>query len=179
MVTAARTRPVRIAPQVAVAVRAGQHRSHRWVNALMQRRSEQLNPWAGPGLPTLGRRRARYVTQGHGNPGQPDATSAGGLSTSFYRDQIGLALPVNTAGPGTVFFAGQSLRTAGYGEPNRGPFPARCGYRCATSKTADRLVSRACRSLASPREPWGLHEMEADPDGITLIFVEVPEGHRC
>ncbi len=43
MVTA-RTRPVRIAPQVAVInQRAGQH-SLRWVNALMQRRNEQLNP---------------------------------------------------------------------------------------------------------------------------------------
>ena len=28
------------------------------------------------------------------------------------------------------------------------------------------------------RELWGLHEMHVtDPDGITLIFVQVPEGH--
>jgi hypothetical protein len=28
------------------------------------------------------------------------------------------------------------------------------------------------------REPWGLHEMHVtDPDGITLIFVEVPDDH--
>lgn len=28
------------------------------------------------------------------------------------------------------------------------------------------------------REPWGLHEMHVtDPDGLTLIFVEVPRDH--
>ena len=28
------------------------------------------------------------------------------------------------------------------------------------------------------REPWGLHEMHvADPDGVTLIFVQVPDSH--
>ncbi|CNV37033.1 short chain dehydrogenase [Mycobacterium tuberculosis] len=44
MVTAARTRPVRIAPRVAVAVNALDSIGPRWVNALMQRRNEQLNP---------------------------------------------------------------------------------------------------------------------------------------
>jgi catechol 2,3-dioxygenase-like lactoylglutathione lyase family enzyme len=28
------------------------------------------------------------------------------------------------------------------------------------------------------REPWGLHEMHVqDPDGVTLIFIEIPPGH--
>ena len=28
------------------------------------------------------------------------------------------------------------------------------------------------------REPWGLHELHVtDPDGVTLIFVQVPETH--
>jgi len=28
------------------------------------------------------------------------------------------------------------------------------------------------------REPWGLHEMHvSDPDGVTLIFVQVPDDH--
>jgi hypothetical protein len=28
------------------------------------------------------------------------------------------------------------------------------------------------------QEPWGLHEMHVcDPDGITLIFVQVPPDH--
>lgn len=67
-------------------------------------------------------------------------------------------------------------------------FPARCGCRCATSlwlqvrdleATQTELVSRGVSIAREPRrEPWGLHEMHVtDPDGITLIFVEVPEGH--
>ena len=28
------------------------------------------------------------------------------------------------------------------------------------------------------REPWGLHEMHViDPDGVMLIFVQIPEDH--
>lgn len=44
MLTAARTRPVRIAPRVALAVNALDSVGPRWVNALMQRRSNQWNP---------------------------------------------------------------------------------------------------------------------------------------
>ena len=40
MVTAARTRPVRIAPRMAVAANALNTIGPRWVNALMQRRAE-------------------------------------------------------------------------------------------------------------------------------------------
>ncbi|HYB34796.1 MAG TPA: SDR family oxidoreductase [Mycobacterium sp.] len=43
MVTAARSRPVRIAPRVAVAVNALDSIGPRWVNALMNRRSIKLN----------------------------------------------------------------------------------------------------------------------------------------
>jgi NAD(P)-dependent dehydrogenase (short-subunit alcohol dehydrogenase family) len=43
MVTAARTRPVRIAPRMAIAARALDTIGPRWVNALMQRRGDQLN----------------------------------------------------------------------------------------------------------------------------------------
>lgn len=43
MVTAARSRPVRIAPRVAVAVNALDSVGPRWVNALMQRRSSKLS----------------------------------------------------------------------------------------------------------------------------------------
>ncbi len=28
------------------------------------------------------------------------------------------------------------------------------------------------------QEPWGLHEMHiTDPDGVTLIFVQIPANH--
>jgi NAD(P)-dependent dehydrogenase (short-subunit alcohol dehydrogenase family) len=43
MVTAARTRPVRIAPRMAIAARALDTIGPRWVNALMQRRGKQLD----------------------------------------------------------------------------------------------------------------------------------------
>jgi NAD(P)-dependent dehydrogenase (short-subunit alcohol dehydrogenase family) len=43
MLTAARTRPVRIAPRIAIAARALDTVGPRWVNTLMQRRGDQLN----------------------------------------------------------------------------------------------------------------------------------------
>ena len=43
MVTAARTRPVRIAPRIAIAARALDTIGPRWVNTLMQRRGNQLD----------------------------------------------------------------------------------------------------------------------------------------
>jgi NAD(P)-dependent dehydrogenase (short-subunit alcohol dehydrogenase family) len=43
MITAARTRPVRIAPRMAVALNALNTVGPRWVNALMQRRSDHLS----------------------------------------------------------------------------------------------------------------------------------------
>jgi NAD(P)-dependent dehydrogenase (short-subunit alcohol dehydrogenase family) len=43
MITAARTRPVRIAPRMAVALTALNTVGPRWVNALMQRRADQLD----------------------------------------------------------------------------------------------------------------------------------------
>jgi NAD(P)-dependent dehydrogenase (short-subunit alcohol dehydrogenase family) len=43
MVTAARTRPVRIAPRIAVALNALNTVGPRWVNALMQRRADHLD----------------------------------------------------------------------------------------------------------------------------------------
>ena len=43
MVTAARTRPVRIAPRIAVALNALNTVGHRWVNTLMQRRGNRLD----------------------------------------------------------------------------------------------------------------------------------------
>jgi hypothetical protein len=48
MITAARTRPVRIAPRMAVALGALNTVGPRWVNALMQRRVEQLSDRTEP-----------------------------------------------------------------------------------------------------------------------------------
>jgi catechol 2,3-dioxygenase-like lactoylglutathione lyase family enzyme len=103
-------------------------------------------------------------------------------SLSFYRDDIGLAIWRDYGG-GTVFFAGQSLlELAGYGEPDhsRGPFPGALWLQVRDiASTQEELASRGVPiAREARRESWGLLEMHVtDPDGITLIFVEVPPEH--
>ncbi|NTY62402.1 VOC family protein [Mycolicibacterium sphagni] len=103
-------------------------------------------------------------------------------SVSFYRDALGLAIAREYSG-GTVFYAGQSLiELAGHGAPEQSGAPVpvslwlqvRDLYSTQTD-LQDRGVEIA---RAARREPWGLHEMHvSDPDGMTLIFVQVPEDH--
>lgn len=98
-------------------------------------------------------------------------------SVAFYRDLIGLAI-AREYGAGTVFYAGQSLiELAGHGEPAAGGtlwLQVRDVY-SAETELAGRGVQIA---RAAQEEPWGLHEMHVtDPDGILLIFVEVPASH--
>ncbi|ABL03309.1 VOC family protein [Mycobacterium ulcerans] len=103
-------------------------------------------------------------------------------SLTFYRDQIGLAI-AREYPSGTVFFAGQSLlELAGYGEPEHGPgpFPGALWLQVRDiAATQAELESRQVPiAREARREPWGLREMHVtDPDGITLIFVEVPGDH--
>ncbi|BBX27566.1 VOC family protein [Mycolicibacterium alvei] len=98
-------------------------------------------------------------------------------SVEFYRDRIGLAI-AREYGAGTVFYAGQSLiELAGHGAPSAGGslwLQVRDVY-----ATQAELEGRGV-TIARPatQEPWGLHEMHVtDPDGITLIFVQVPDTH--
>jgi catechol 2,3-dioxygenase-like lactoylglutathione lyase family enzyme len=106
-------------------------------------------------------------------------------SLSFYRDQIRLAI-FRDYGAGTVFFAGGGLlELAGYGSPGSpdhppGPFPGALWLQVRDlAATQAELQSRGVPIAREARqEPWGLHEMHViDPDGITLIFVEVPPEH--
>jgi catechol 2,3-dioxygenase-like lactoylglutathione lyase family enzyme len=103
-------------------------------------------------------------------------------SLTFYRDQIGLAIAREYPG-GTVFFAGQSLlELAGYGSPDysRGPFPGALWLQVRDiESTQAELQSRGVPIAREARqEPWGLYEMHVtDPDGITLIFVQIPPDH--
>lgn len=103
-------------------------------------------------------------------------------SLAFYRDAIGLAI-AREYGAGTVFYAGQSLiELAGHGGQEHGepPFPGALWLQvrdvyATQTELQDRGVPIA---RAATREPWGLHEMHVtDPDGVTLIFVQVPETH--
>ncbi|WP_293307556.1 VOC family protein [Mycolicibacterium sp.] len=99
-------------------------------------------------------------------------------SVRFYRDALGLAIAREYPG-GTVFFAGQSLiEIAGHGEPTSFSgalwLQVRDLYR-----TQEELRARGVEIAREARqEPWGLHEMHVvDPDGVTLIFVQVPDDH--
>jgi catechol 2,3-dioxygenase-like lactoylglutathione lyase family enzyme len=103
-------------------------------------------------------------------------------SLTFYRDRIGLAI-FRDYGAGTVFFAGGGLlELAGYGSPDHshGPFPGALWLQVRDlAATQAELQSRGVPIAREARqEPWGLHEMHVtDPDGITLIFVQVPGEH--
>ncbi|MFI5508893.1 VOC family protein [Mycobacterium sp. NPDC051804] len=98
-------------------------------------------------------------------------------SLTFYRDEIGLAI-ARDYGAGTVFYAGQSLiEIAGHGTPTAGGtmwLQVRDIY-----ATEQELAGRGVPIDREARqEPWGLHEMHVtDPDGVLLIFVQVPENH--
>ncbi|WNG88401.1 VOC family protein [Mycobacterium sp. ITM-2016-00317] len=103
-------------------------------------------------------------------------------SVAFYRDGIGLAIAREYAG-GTVFYAGQSLiELAGHGAPADGspPFPGALWLQVRDLAAAqDQLRERGVPiAREARREPWGLLEMHVtDPDGVGLIFVEVPKDH--
>ncbi|MGV0991525.1 MAG: VOC family protein [Mycobacterium sp.] len=96
----------------------------------------------------------------------------------FYRDTLGLAIAREYPG-GTVFFAGQSLiELAGHGEPTT--FSGALWLQVRDLRqTQEELRGRGATITREARqEPWGLHEMHVvDPDGVTLIFVQVPEDH--
>ncbi len=99
-------------------------------------------------------------------------------SLTFYRDQLGLAIAREYPG-GTVFYAGQSLiELAGHGEPKSFSGALWLQVRDVYA-TADELRSRGIDITREARqEMWGLHEMYVtDPDGVTLIFVQIPENH--
>jgi len=103
-------------------------------------------------------------------------------SLRFYRDEIGLAI-AREYGAGTVFFAGQTLlELAGWSDSDhsRGPFPGALWLQVRDiAATQTELEGRGVPIAREARqEPWGLREMHVtDPDGITLIFVEVPGDH--
>lgn len=98
-------------------------------------------------------------------------------SVEFYRDRIGLAI-AREYGAGTVFYAGQSLvEVAGHGGPDAGGtlwLQVRDVY-----AAQDELMGRGVNiARKAAEEPWGLHEMHVvDPDGVRLIFVQIPDTH--
>lgn len=99
-------------------------------------------------------------------------------SLEFYRDTLGLAIAREYPG-GTVFFAGQSLiELAGHGEPATFSGALWLQVRDVYA-TEEELRGRGVTiSREARQEFWGLHEMHVvDPDGVILIFVQIPAEH--
>ena len=106
-------------------------------------------------------------------------------SRAFYRDVLGLAIYREFGRPwsqrGTVFFLGGGfLEVSGHSDR---PFPKgsmQLWLQVEDVEAAHReLAERGATVLREPRkEPWGLIEMWiADPDGVEICVVEVPEDH--
>ncbi|WP_031510360.1 VOC family protein [Streptomyces megasporus] len=104
-------------------------------------------------------------------------------SRAFYGDVLGLAVYREFGtGPerGTVYFLGGGfLEVSGRSEEPPSP-GLRLWLQVADVAEAHReLAARGVEVLREPkREPWGLVEMWiADPDGVRIVLVEVPEDH--
>lgn len=109
-------------------------------------------------------------------------------SRRFYRDRLGLAV-YREFGPaenrGVVFFLGQGFLELS-GRSNGDPPPDAVGIWLQVRDVEaehERLVAAGVTVRRPPQEePWGLVEMWIeDPDGVRIVFVEVPENHplRC
>ena len=102
----------------------------------------------------------------------------------FYGTTLGLAIAREYPG-GTVFFAGQGLvEIAAHGDTGSSsdPQPFRGALWLQVRDvyaTEDELRSRSVEITREARqEPWGLHELwVADPDGVQIVFVQVPHDH--
>jgi catechol 2,3-dioxygenase-like lactoylglutathione lyase family enzyme len=100
-------------------------------------------------------------------------------SLAFYRDTLGLAVYREFPG-GTVFFLGNGfLELSGRGETGPGADVVVWLQVRDLAATARDLEARGVPIAREPREePWGLREMWiADPDGLRIVLVEIPENH--
>ena len=104
-------------------------------------------------------------------------------SQSFYRDTLGLPIYRefgNEDESGVVFFLGGGfLEVSGQSdEPAGGKTQLWLQVR-DVDETHEVLSERGVEIIEPPDDkPWGLREMRAsDPDGVILVFVQVPEDH--
>ncbi|MBT2387839.1 VOC family protein [Streptomyces sp. ISL-11] len=104
-------------------------------------------------------------------------------SRTFYGRQLGLAVYREFGtGPerGTVYFLGGGfLEVSGRADGPPGP-GLELWFQVADAAAAhEEFVRQGVEILEPPeRKPWGLIEMWiADPDGVRVAVVEVPEGH--
>lgn len=104
-------------------------------------------------------------------------------SQQFYRDTLGLAIYRQFGAedtPGIVFFLGNGLLEVS-GQTSQPPGDAIALWIQVRDICAEhrRLVDSGVTVLSEPRrEAWGLDEMWiADPDGVRIVLVEIPEEH--
>jgi catechol 2,3-dioxygenase-like lactoylglutathione lyase family enzyme len=104
-------------------------------------------------------------------------------SRRFYRDVLGLALYRefgDPADPSVVFFLGGGfLEVSGTAGQTATPNLSLWLQVRNAAEEHERLVALGVEILEAPRRrPWGLVEMWlADPDGVRIVLVEVPEEH--
>ncbi|MGW0908864.1 VOC family protein [Streptomyces sp. NPDC002853] len=104
-------------------------------------------------------------------------------SRAFYGEALGLAVYREFGtGPdrGTVYFLGGGhLEVSGRSKTPPAP-GLQLWLQVADARAAHaELVARGVEVVREPqKEPWGLVEMWiADPDGVKIVIVEVPEDH--
>ncbi|WP_327288353.1 VOC family protein [Streptomyces sp. NBC_01198] len=104
-------------------------------------------------------------------------------SRVFYGEQLGLAVYREFGtGPerGTVYFLGGGFLEVS-GRSDSPPSPGlQLWLQVADAQAAhEQLAARGVEVARPPKkEPWGLVEMWiADPDGVMICVVEVPEDH--
>ncbi|PWW23872.1 putative enzyme related to lactoylglutathione lyase [Geodermatophilus normandii] len=103
-------------------------------------------------------------------------------SHAFYRDVLGLAVHREFGPPehrGLVFFLGNGLlEVSGHAAERPRGLALWVQVRDLAAEVA-RLAAAGVPVVAEPRlQPWGLHEATVeDPDGVSLVLVEVPAGH--
>jgi predicted enzyme related to lactoylglutathione lyase len=104
-------------------------------------------------------------------------------SLHFYEQTVGLAIYREWGvgeSRGVVFFLGSGLlEVSGSSEQPPSPATALVLQVRDLEATRERLVENGAVIDDEPGlKPWGLLEMTVrDPDGLALIFVEVPPGH--
>ena len=101
-------------------------------------------------------------------------------TTAFYRDALGLAIAREYPG-GTVFFAGSTLvEVAAHLTTDADSASTSLWLQVRDIEATQTSLREAGVTIdrEARTEPWGLREMHIhDPDGRTLIVVEVPSDH--
>ena len=104
-----------------------------------------------------------------------------GRSQAFYRDTLGLAIYREFEGGIVFFLGGGFLEVSGRtdGDAPAGPH-VQLWLQVRDLAATEQSLAAAGVEILRPRqrEPWGLDEMWiADPDGVRIAVVEVPEEH--